>query len=229
MIILHYDRDNASLIVRLALLELGLDHVAQRVNRKVNAHTSPDYLALAPTGLIPAIVDGDKTLFETGAILLYLADKTGRMFPPPQHPLRGDALKWLFFLSNTLHADCRLAFYADRYAGQSPAPAPFMDAVRARLMRHLGLMNSAALRQPELFWQDGPTILALYLVVLRRWLQLYPRSHAPLANMTDWSAVLDLAARCEARPSAHTAAEAEGLGPTIFTAPHYPITAKPTA
>jgi glutathione S-transferase len=225
MIILHYDRDNASLIVRLALLELGLPFDAQRVQRKAGAHTSPAYLALAPTGLIPALQDGDQRLFETGAILLYLADKTGRLFPPPQDARRGDAMKWLFFLSNTLHADCRLAFYADRYAGQSPVPEAFMTATQTRLRRHLDLVNAAAEAEADLFWQEGPSILAIYTLVIRRWLQLYPRSHAPLAPMQDWPALLALALRFEPRASAQAAALAEGLGETPFSAPHYPITA----
>ena len=43
---------------------------------------APEFLAISPNNKIPAIVDGDVSLFESGAILLYLAHKTGRLAPP---------------------------------------------------------------------------------------------------------------------------------------------------
>lgn len=222
MYVLHYAPDNASLIVRLVLLDLGLPFQTQLVDRTAQAQASAAYRALVPTGLIPALQLGEDVMFETGAILLHLADSAGRMMPPLGDALRPDALKWLFFIANTLHSDCRLQFYPARYAGQTPAPDAFCAATRARLADHLGLINRAAERQPALFWQDGPTILALYTVVICRWLQLYPSGQAKWLNLADWPAIYDLALRCERRPSAREAARAEGLGADIFSAPSMP-------
>ena len=50
---------------------------------------APDYLAVNPNGKVPAIIDGDATVFDSNAILLYLAEKTGRFLPQPQRPLAG--------------------------------------------------------------------------------------------------------------------------------------------
>ena len=222
MYILHYAPDNASLIVRLALLELGLPFTTQLVDRAVQAHNSDAYRAKVPTGLIPALEWDGQVMFETGAILLHLADQSGRMMPPASDALRPDALKWVFFIANTLHADCRPHFYPARYAGQSPAPAAFCAATRARLAEHLTLLDRAATAQPALFWADGPSILTLYCAVICRWLQLYPQDQTKWLDLGNWPALYDLALRCEVRPSAHAAARAEGLGTAIFSAPTPP-------
>jgi glutathione S-transferase len=222
MYVLHYAPDNASLIVRLVLLELGLPFTTQLVDRAAQAQASAAYRALVPTGLIPALQRGDEVMFETGAILLHLADSAGRMMPPAGDAQRPDALKWLFFIANTLHTDCRLHFYPARYAGQTPAPEAFSTATRVRLAGHLGLINRAAESKPALFWADGPTILALYTVVICRWLQLYPTDQAKWLNLANWPAIYDLTLRCERRASAREAARAEGLGADIFSAPSLP-------
>lgn len=229
--ILHYAPDNASLIVRLALLELGLPFQTRLVDRTVRAQDSAAYRALAPTGLIPALDMGDQVMFETGAILLALADRApqgshAKLFPAEGAPQRGDALKWLFFIATTLHADCRLHFYPDQYAGQTPAPPAFCAATRARLLGHVALIEAAAHAQPELFWQKGhnagPSLLTLYTLTITRWLRLYPEGPETWLNLADYPCLYALAGQLEARASALQAALDEGLGPTPFTTPILP-------
>jgi glutathione S-transferase len=222
MYTLHYAPDNASLIVRLALLEMGLPFETRLVDRRANAQNSAAYLRLAPTGLIPALEMDGGVMFETGAILLALADRTGKLFAAPNDPARPDALKWLFFIATSLHSDCRLHFYPARYCGADPAPDAFTAAARARLCAHLDLIDRAAAAQPLLFWQGGPTVLALYVLVICRWLQLYPGGHPPLKDWGRWPALHDLAKQSEMRSSARSAAMAEGLGTDIFTNAHAP-------
>ena len=85
-----------------ALEELGLDYEPHRVNIMKNETWTPDYLALYPNGKIPAIIDphgpGGKpiALFESGAILLYLAEKTGKLLPADP-ALRYETIQWVFF------------------------------------------------------------------------------------------------------------------------------------
>ena len=88
--------------------------------------------------------DGDLVLFETGAILLHLADRAGRLGPEgpdagePQ--ARAAFLKWLFYLSNTIHAELRAAFYAPRYVtGEATAPA-LRAGLSARFLQHMDLV-----------------------------------------------------------------------------------------
>lgn len=227
MYLLHYAPDNASLIVRLALLELGLPFETRLVDRAENHQNSAAYRAIAPTGLIPALQMGDQVMFETGAILLHLAESHDtpdgrRLFPQSGNNARGDGLKWLFFIATSVHADCRMHFYPARYAGAEPVPPTMTAATRARLSAHFDLLESAAISYPALFWCNGPSILALYICVIARWLPLYLPAQEPWFDLARWPALHDLAARSQTRPSALTAAQAEGLGTDIFTAPQHP-------
>ena len=85
--------------VSVALEELQLPYRVNRVDLRKGEQKSPEYLALNPNGRIPTIIDreaGDFVVFESGAILLYLAQKTGRLMPTdPQG--RSVVTQWLMF------------------------------------------------------------------------------------------------------------------------------------
>ena len=83
----------------IALEELGLPYVVHALDLGALEQKRPEFLAINPNGRIPAIVDRDNdnfTVFESGAILIYLADKTGRLLPLEQRP-RSVTLQWLMF------------------------------------------------------------------------------------------------------------------------------------
>ena len=84
--------------VRFALLELGLECEIVPVDLTKGEHRKPEFLALNPYGRVPVLTDGELTLWESHAILAYLGDKTGTMWPTSAAG-RADALRWLFFLS----------------------------------------------------------------------------------------------------------------------------------
>ncbi|MFX6182810.1 glutathione S-transferase N-terminal domain-containing protein, partial [Acinetobacter baumannii] len=58
-----------------------------------------DYLAINPNGKVPAIVDDGAVVFDSNAILLYLAEKTGQVLPADTPALRGEMLSWLMFVA----------------------------------------------------------------------------------------------------------------------------------
>ena len=84
--------------VRFALLELGLDCEIVPVDLTKGEHRNREFLALNPYGRVPVLKDGDLTLWESHAILAYLGEKAGKMWPTSAAG-RADALRWLFFLS----------------------------------------------------------------------------------------------------------------------------------
>ena|SRR5579872_6113248 len=84
--------------VKFALIELGLDCEMITVDLAKGAHREPAFLALNPFGRVPVLVDGDLVLWESHAMLAYLGETTGRLWPSAAAG-RADALKWLFFLS----------------------------------------------------------------------------------------------------------------------------------
>lgn len=85
--------------VSIALEELGLDYQMHVLDFSVAAQKQPEFLAINPNGRIPAIVDranDDFAVFESGAILLYLAEKTGALWPV-EAKARSVAMQWLMF------------------------------------------------------------------------------------------------------------------------------------
>ena len=89
--------------VTLFLEETGLDYRILPVNIGAGDQFKPDFLAIAPNNRIPAIVDTEPqgggapvSVFESGAILLYLAEKTGRFLPADLRG-RAEVLQWLFW------------------------------------------------------------------------------------------------------------------------------------
>jgi GST-like protein len=85
--------------VALLLEELGLPYEAVPVDTRRGQQFDPAFLALNPNAKVPAIVDGDVTVFDSNAILLYLAEKTGQFLPANTPTLRGEFLSWLMFVA----------------------------------------------------------------------------------------------------------------------------------
>lgn len=217
MYILHYAPDNASLIIRLALEEAGLPYRTVLVDRAVRAQDSAAYRRLNPSGLIPALETPDGSLFETGAILLWLADTHG-LGPDPKAANRGNFLKWLFFISNTAHAELRQLFYADRFAPPG-AEAGHHRLLTGRLHLHFSLLDAAAAKDPDLF--AAPSLLTLYIAALLRWSVLYPEGKTAWFRLANYPTLAKLAATQDTRPATLRCAAAEGLGATPFSNPGY--------
>lgn len=83
--------------VSIALEELELPYKVQSIDIGKDEQFEPDFLKISPNNKIPAIVDGDFTLFESGAILLYLAEKAGKLLPPHGTPEYWRAVEWLMW------------------------------------------------------------------------------------------------------------------------------------
>jgi GST-like protein len=85
--------------VSIALEELGLPYQVRPINLGANEQKEEWFLSINPNGRIPAIIDhdnGDFAVFESGAILLYLAEKTGKLLPADPKG-RSVAIQWLMF------------------------------------------------------------------------------------------------------------------------------------
>lgn len=220
MLRLHHAPDNASLIIRIALEELGLPFETRLVDRAVSAQKSPAYRALNPRGQIPVLETPDGPIFETAAILLWLTEQTGALAPPPGSPQRGAFLAWLFALSNGLHTDLRRMFYTARYVGADPdSIATHRTLTVARIGEALDRLEELARARHGWFCADTPSVCDIYLAVMLRWMAIYPEGETGWFRLARWPALETLAARLEARPSVQRAARADGLGPAPLTRP----------
>ncbi len=223
MYVLHYAPDNASQIIRMVLEELAVPYRTALVDRSTRAQDRPEYRAVNPTGLIPALETPQGAVFETAAILLWLTETHAAMAPAPGSALRGDFLKWLIFVANTLHADARLLFYPEAHAGSAQALPGFRSQTEARILRHLGLLDTVAAQSPGYLVASDPSVLCYYICCLIRWITLYPADRRGWLDLARFPALFDLAETLQSRPAALRVALAEGLGPTVFTDPHFAV------
>jgi GST-like protein len=87
--------------VALLLEELGLSYEAIPVDTRKGEQFDPAYKTVNPNAKVPAIVDGEVRVFDSNAILLFLADREGRFVPTDtRSPERAQALAWLMFIAS---------------------------------------------------------------------------------------------------------------------------------
>ena len=217
MLVLHYAPDNASLIVRMALIASAAPFRTVPAARP-GALDSAAFRAINPAGRIPALETPEGPMFETAAILLWLAERHpgAGLAPPPGHPDRAAFLSWLFFLSNTPHADLRHLFYPDRHATPE-GQAGHRALTIGRMKDHFRIVDRAAGDRPALF--ALPSALALYACTLVRWGVLYPRRQDPWCDPAEYPALHALSKALDIHPVGVKAAGDEGLGPHPFSAP----------
>ncbi len=109
--------------VSIALEELGLPYEAHRVSFDSNDQFTPEFLSLNPNNKIPAIIDpagpGGRPLplWESGAILLYLAEKTGKLLPAG--PARWECVQWLMFQMSAVGPMFGQVGFFHRFAGKA--------------------------------------------------------------------------------------------------------------
>ncbi len=133
--------------VSIALEETGLAYEAHAVNIMKNESWTPDFLSLNPNGKIPAIIDpdgpGGKTLalFESGAILLYLAEKTGKLMS--NDPIRRfETIQWVMFQMGGIGPMFGQLGFFYKFAGKDIADKRPLERYRDESKRLLGVMET---------------------------------------------------------------------------------------
>ncbi len=86
--------------VALMLEETGLPYEPVPIDTRKGEQFTPAFMALNPNAKVPVIVDGDATVFDSNAIVLYLAEKSGRFLPENTPAARGELLSWLMFVAS---------------------------------------------------------------------------------------------------------------------------------
>ncbi|PQZ76345.1 MULTISPECIES: glutathione S-transferase N-terminal domain-containing protein [unclassified Brevundimonas] len=132
--------------VSILLEELGLAYEPHLVDIGQNETWTPDYLSLNPNGKIPAIIDPDGPggkplpLFESGAILVYLAEKTGR-FLPADPAARYETLQWVFFQMAAIGPMFGQVGFFHKFAGREFEDKRPRDRYVAESRRLLGVLE----------------------------------------------------------------------------------------
>ena len=103
--------------VAMMLEELGLEYTVNLINLAAGEQSSADFLAMNPNGRIPVIVDHNEnrlTVFDSNAILFYLAEKTGKLLPA-DGPVRHEVIQWLMFQASGIGTMQGQAVVFERY------------------------------------------------------------------------------------------------------------------
>ena len=126
--------------VALFLEEAGLPYEPIPVDTRKGEQHQPAFRAVNPNGKVPVIVDGDATVFDSNAILLYLAEKTGRFLPENTPAARGRLYSWLMFVATGVgpysgqavhfrhHAPEKMPYAVERYVFEAKRHYGILDA-----------------------------------------------------------------------------------------------------
>jgi glutathione S-transferase len=166
---LYYSPATASMAPHILLRELGVPHELALTDTEVGSQKHPEYLRLNPHARVPTLVHGDTVIYEATAIGLYLCERhpEAGFAPPIGSPLRGEFLKWMVYLTNTVQAELMLYFYPERYV-----PAAQVDALKVtavdRVAEMFARIDAHLEGRPYLL---GDTISAadIYLFMVSRW------------------------------------------------------------
>ena len=145
MIKFYYSLAPNPMKVALFLEESGLPYEPIPVDtRKGEQHTAA-YKAINPNAKVPSLVDGDAVVFDSNAILLYLAEKTGQFLPPDTPAARAQMLSWLMFLASGVGPFSGQAVHFKHYA---PQPEPYAaNRYDFEAWRHWDILNTRLAQQ----------------------------------------------------------------------------------
>ena len=139
MIRFHYSLAPNPMKVALFLEEAGLAYEPIPVDTRKGEQFAPGYTVLNPNNKVPCIEDGDTVVFDSNAILLYLAEKTGR-FLPASPGARGETLSWLMFVATGIGPYCGQAAHFRHFAPEPKAYA--VDRYMFEAKRHWGILEA---------------------------------------------------------------------------------------
>ena len=166
MIDLHYWTTPNGHKIAIALEEMGLPYRVKPVNISKGDQFKPEFLAIAPNNRIPAIVDHDPagggapiSVFESGAILVYLAEKSGKFMPAGVRG-RNEVLQWLFWQMGGLGP---MAGQNHHFVQYAPEKIPYaIDRYVKETNRLYGVLNRRLADRPFVAGEYSIADMAAY-------------------------------------------------------------------
>ena len=169
MLKLFYHPSPNPLKVALYLEESGLPYELVPVDTRKGEQHTPAFRAINPNGKTPALTDGDVKVFDSNAILLYLAEKSGKFLPPNTPAARAEMYSWLMFVATGIGPYCGQAVHFKFFA---PEPKEYaVNRYTFEAERHWAIVNEHLAGKQ---WMVGDTY-TLVDMALWGWSRLIPR------------------------------------------------------
>ncbi len=167
---LYGDLGSGAFSAEAALAEAGAPYSFELVSLERNEQKSPDFLAINPSGKIPALrLPGGSIVTESAAILLTLADHfpPARLLPPPAAPARAQAYRWLAFMAGEIYPIVEIVDYPERFGAKESDFEPLRAIARDRIRERI-LIIERMIDGPFLL-PHGFSILDIYAAMFTRW------------------------------------------------------------
>lgn len=138
--------------VALMLEETGLPYELVPVDTRKGEQHAAAFKAINPNAKTPALVDGEAVIFDSNAILLYLAEKTGRFLPPNTPEQRAQMYSWLMFVATGIGPYSGQAVHFKHFA---PAPKEYaVNRYDFEAWRHWNILDARLARQRYMLGDD---------------------------------------------------------------------------
>jgi GST-like protein len=185
--------------IALFLEEAGLEYELVPVDTRKGQQFRPEFLAINPNGKTPALTDGEAKIFDSTAILLYLARKTGKYLSEETDEARGQMLSWLMFIATGIGPYSGQAVHFKHFA---PEPKNYaVNRYTYEAERHWGLLETQ-LEGRRYMVGDSYTIVDMSVW---GWARAVPFIFGP-EGWTQFPNIKRLVDEISARPAAQRAA-----------------------
>ncbi len=195
MFTLYGDLGSGAFSAEAVLAEAGAPYTFELVRLDRNEQRSPAFLAINPSGKMPALRLAEGAIVtESAAILLTLADHfpQARLLPPQGSPDRAQAYRWLAYLAGEVYPIVEIADYPERFVPQGDAEAlrkAARDRIRERLLIIEGMIAG------PFFLASGFSLLDIYAAMFSRW------GHEPDWRLANLPKLMALAEAVSRRPA----------------------------
>jgi glutathione S-transferase len=145
MLKLYYAPQTRAGRPRWMLEEIGAPYELARLDMAKGDHKKPEYLKLNPNGAVPTLVDGDLVLFESAAIVQYLADKfpDKRLAPPVGTPARGRYYQWIHYAMSGLEPPLVTLFVHTVMRPEKDRIPALVEEAKVQLTAALNVLDQA--------------------------------------------------------------------------------------
>ncbi|MEJ1967460.1 MAG: glutathione S-transferase family protein [Rhizomicrobium sp.] len=164
------DKGSGAFSAEAVLAEVGAPYSFRLVSLEKNEQRRPEFLAINPSGKLPALrLPEGEVITESAAILLTIADHfpTARLLPPQAGPDRARAYRWLAFMASEIYPMVEIADYPERFAPEGAAAEALRGQARMRLRERLQIVERFT--HGPWFLASGFSILDIYAAMFSRW------------------------------------------------------------